>query len=72
MNYLAGFVLAEAYFLKLILEFRGISMRGNAGKKLTNSVVGSITAFCNPYFFGNYLSSVQFGVYSCLFGVFSH
>lgn len=61
VNYLACVVLAEAFFLKLMLEFRGMSMRGDTEKELTNWVVGSITTFRNPYFFDKYLNLVLFG-----------
>ncbi|XP_010541031.1 PREDICTED: uncharacterized protein LOC104814609 [Tarenaya hassleriana] len=51
VNYLAGVVVAEMFFLKLLMEFRGMPLGGDSEKELRNRVVGTITEFRNPYFF---------------------
>lgn len=52
--YLAGVVIAEAFLLKLCLNFRfGVSgPREDVEKEARSWAVGSITGFCNFYFFG--------------------
>lgn len=54
VDYLAGVVIAEAFLLKLCLNFRfGVSgSREDLEKGARNWAVGSITGFCNFYFFG--------------------
>lgn len=56
VGYLAGVVIAEAFLLKLCLNFRfGVSVsRKDLETELRSWAVGSITGFCNFYFFGLY------------------
>lgn len=56
VGYLAGVVIAEAFLLKLRLNFTfGVSIsRKDLETELRSWAVGSITGFCNFYFFGLY------------------
>lgn len=52
VGYLAGVVIAEVFLLKLCLNFRFGGSREDLEKELRSWAVGSITGFCNFYFFG--------------------
>lgn len=54
VNYLAGVVICEAFLLKLSLSFHGKNALDGLEKELKSWAVGSIAAFQNIYFFGEF------------------